>query len=255
MKDKKGLFFGIVIVVIIVLLGCFLGTKLFSLAYYNIPSIDKEEYQTFVDRLQIKNKFVIEKEILNDSEYLSYNNVKIKNDFENFKVISNDDDHIKYGIYKDNKLETSFWFGGTITSLVEILRNDFEVYSSTNIEYFKLSTKERIEILDKNNIKTDMDLIEYLSNQTNINNNIFTSQEKIKENYFIKFITYLQLVIGENITLIDGDYKGYIINMGNIKETYIINEEEKYVFTFINTEYFNDEYIKELLNTIVIEDK
>ena len=57
----------------------------------------------------------------------------------------------------------------------------------------------------------------------------------------------------ESITEIKGDYKGYILNLGNAKEVSIIDGKKKYIFTFFNKDYFTDQYIKELLETIIID--
>ncbi len=77
----------------------------------------------------------------------------------------------------------------------------------------------------------------------------------MKENYAIYFMTSVVMPSIDSITLIDGDYGGYIFNMSNfnVKEVSIIKNDKRYTFVFINTEYFKDEYIKELLNTIVID--
>ncbi len=155
---------------------------------------------------------------------------------------------------KDNDVVTaSFWFGSTTESLVEILSDDFSIYGWTQ-EHLSISKEERIRFFEKYNIKNDVDLIKFLSTYEYKENNLFTSTNKMKENYFVKFITSFLMSLGESVTLIDGDYEGYILNMDEIKEVSIIKNNKKYVFTFLKTDYFNDGYIKELLNTIKIED-
>lgn len=76
----------------------------------------------------------------------------------------------------------------------------------------------------------------------------------MKENYTINFMISIIIPEIDNITLINGDYNGYIFNMKNkTKEVNIIENDKRYVFTFINTDYFTDEYINQLIETITIE--
>jgi len=158
-----------------------------------------------------------------------------------------------YALKENDKVIASFWFGATTDSLVDILKSDFELYGWTQ-EHLSVSKEERVNFFEKYNIENDVDLIKFLSTYEYKENNLFTSTNKMKENYFVKFITSFLMSFGESVTLIDGDYEGYILNMYENKEAYIIKNNKKYVFTFLKTDYFADEYIKELLNTLIIED-
>ena len=158
-----------------------------------------------------------------------------------------------YALKENDKVVASFWFGATTDSLVDILKSDFELYGWTQ-EHLSLSKEERIRFFEKYNIENDVDLIKFLSAYEYKENNLFTRTNKMKENYFVKFITSFLMSLGESVTLIDGDYEGYILNMYENKEAYIIKNNKKYVFTFLKTDYFTDEYIKELLNTLIIKD-
>lgn len=254
MKDNKGLIFGIIIVVVVVFIGGFFGTKMYYLNKYKISRITTEEYQEHKERLKIANKITIKNKNLNDDEYLIFNDIRIKNDFEKFEILdSSTDEHRMYALKENDKVVASFWFGATTDSLVDILKSDFELYGWTQ-EHLSLSKEERIRFFEKYNIENDVDLIKFLSAYEYKENNLFTRTNKMKENYFVKFITSFLMSLGESVTLIDGDYEGYILNMYENKEAYIIKNNKKYVFTFLKTDYFTDEYIKELLNTLIIKD-
>lgn len=252
MNNKKELIVGITIVLIVVLIGGFFGAKLYYLNKYNISRIKTEEYQESKERLQIKNTIMIENNKLNAEEYLIFNDIKIKNDFEKFEILeSSTDEHRMYALKENDQVIASFWFGATTESLVDILINDFTIYGWTQ-EHLNVSKEERREFFKKYNIKNDVDLIKFLSAYESKENNLFTSISKMKENYFVKFIISFLMSLGESVTLIDGDYEGYILNMYENKEAYIIKNNKKYVFTFLKTDYFTDEYISDLLNTLVI---
>ena len=65
---------------------------------------------------------------------------------------------------------------------------------------------------------------------------------------------HIMLPRNSGITLIDGTYAGYIFELsGDGKQACILYNDKCYVFTFIGEDYFRDEYIYELLDTIVIE--
>ncbi|MBQ8902659.1 MAG: hypothetical protein IJY87_06365 [Bacilli bacterium] len=254
MKENKGLIIGIIIVVVVVFIGGFFGTKIFYLNKYNISRVTNEEYQEHKEKLQIKDSITIKTQKLQENDYISFNDIKIKNEFEKFEILeSSTDDHLKYVLKENDKVIASFWFGATTESLVDILSDDFTLYGWTQ-EHLSLNKEERIRFFEKYNIENDVDLIKFLSAYEYKENNLFTRTNKMKENYFVKFITSFLMSLGESVTLIDGDYEGYILNMYENKEAYIIKNNKKYVFTFLKTDYFNDEYIKELLNTVIIED-
>lgn len=255
MKENKVFIIGIVIVVIVIFIGGFFGTKIFYLNKYNISRVTNEEYQEHKEKLQIKDSITIKTQKLQENDYISFNDIKIKNDFEKFEILdSSTDEHRMYALKENDKVVASFWFGATTDSLVDILKSDFELYGWTP-EHLSISKEERIKFFEKYNIENDADLIKFLSTYEYKENNLFTRTNKMKENYFVKFITSFLMSLGESVTLIDGDYEGYILNMPEIREAYIIKNNQKYVFTFLKTDYFTDGYIKELLNTVLIEDK
>ena len=77
--------------------------------------------------------------------------------------------------------------------------------------------------------------------------------KEMKENYTIQFMVSVIMPQMDSITLINGDYQGYIFNLkNNMKEVSILKNGKRYVFMFLNTTYFTVEKINDLLNTIVI---
>ena len=76
--------------------------------------------------------------------------------------------------------------------------------------------------------------------------------KEMKENYLLQFMVSVAIPRIENITLIDGDYQGYIFNMksendnvSSIREARILFNDKVYTFLFLNknNEYFNNDYI------------
>jgi len=238
MKENKNIIIGVIIVIIVIILGCFVGCKLFNVVKYK-TDFTNEEYKDIVNRLQVKGIINVKSTLINDDEYINYDGLKIRNDFKDYEIVHNDDNHIAYENKEKNILIS---ISGLTESIVDKIKND---------DFLKLKEKDLVYILKKNNIKNDYDLIKYISNQKTKNNNIFTSTKKMKENYFMYFATYNHMSVGENISLIEGDYEGYILNMYDIKSIHIIKDNKTYAFTLSNV---SDSYVKELLSTIRIED-
>lgn len=57
-----------------------------------------------------------------------------------------------------------------------------------------------------------------------------------------------------SLTIIKGDYEGYIFNyQDNLREVNILKNNKRYVFTFIGSDITSDNYIKDILSTLEIQ--
>ena len=245
--------FKIVLISLLILIIGYFGFKIFFIYYYNVDSMNVENYEDIINGLKIKNKITIKSEVLNEDEYLTFKNMKVKNDFKDFKLLENNEnqDFIKYALYDENdKVKASFWMGIT-ESYVDMFKKDVTIFGMND----KIIKNTDIsDFLDKNNINSDIELFSYLQENKNNKNNIFTSIKHMKENYILNFLVAVALPEISSVTLIDGDYDGYIFNLkGDFKEVSIIKNNKRYIFTFLKLDYFTDEYIEEILNTIVID--
>ena len=207
----------IISLTIIILLIAYFGYKAFNLKYYTINNINNPN---------------------------QYKNMKIRNDFKDYSKM---EDSAKNSstklVLKDenNKTIKAFWMGITDT-YVYLLKNDKTLFGTDD---------SRITNTDLNN---DIGLFNYLSKQKNIKNNLFTSIKKMKENYAIEYMTSVVMPTIDNITLINGDYEGYIFNIkSNTKEVSILKDNKRYAFIFIDKNNLTDEYLKSILSTIVID--
>lgn len=258
MKRKKKVF---IIIGLLLVICVYFGYKGFNLFYYNINNLTTENYDSIVNSLTIKDTITINTKKLESDDYLTFRNIKVKNEFSNFKLLENQfsDNNIKYALYdENNNLKASFWMGIT-DSYVNLFKTDAILFGT---EDKRINNTNLTNFLDKNNIKNDIDLFKYLEKNKNVKNNIFTSVKEMKENYLLQFMVSVAIPRIENITLIDGDYQGYIFNMksendniSSIREARILFNDKVYTFLFLNknNEYFNNDYIQDILNTIVID--
>ena len=113
------------------------------------------------------------------------------------------------------------------------------------------------KVFEKYNIKNDIDLLKFIEKTKNDKNSIFDSVQDMKDFYSIHLLNVVIYSNIEELKLIDGNYEGYMIkynmNSGDVKEYNILKDGKRYGLTFIGLEYFTEEKIQNLLNTLVIE--
>lgn len=240
---RKGIIYGVVFLFIIFFI--YFGYKIFNFCYYNVDTNSYNELK-FADSMKINKKAI------DENEYLVFKNIKIKNDFKDFKIMENQsksDENIKYALYdKDGKVKKSFWMGKETSYIKKFKDEVAELFNN------KISRDELDNYFKKHNINNDYDLINYLINAKDLKVNIFTNLSELKENYITYNIINNCLPTIASLTLVNGDYNGYIFNINDkILEVNIIVNNEKYFFTFLTDEKISYEYLNDILNTIVIE--
>lgn len=238
-----------IIIISISLLIIYFSYKIFILKYYDI-----EKFSNLLD-FNYKDKITIKHKDIDDNSYLKFKNLKIRNDFKLYQNLDQivDENSSSKLVLKDtnNKVIKAFWMGYTNTYL-DLLKSDKTFFGQSNIKIIKNINIE--DILKMHKISNDILLFDYLLNNKNNNNNIFTSVKKIKENYTIYSISSIMIPENISITLIDGDYKGYIFNLkDNIREVNILKDDKRYTFTFMDTNNVDNEYLNDILNTVVVE--
>ena len=163
MKNKKELIIGLSIVLVVGIIGIFLGTRLYHLKKYTL--INNENEYINIESLKL-NEIVIDTRILNDNDYLKANGIKIKNDFKEFALLEDDiENHERYVLRDENgKTKASFWFGYADY-------NDFVQIFDDGVSWFgievKVTNEEVIEYFENNNIKSEIDLVKYLNSIDN----------------------------------------------------------------------------------------
>lgn len=245
----------IIITISIFIIIIYTVYKIFNLYYYNINNSTTEEYSSIINNLKVSDTITIKTKTLNDNDYMEFKGIKIKNYFEDFKKLEipeSSKDFVKYVLYSEEELVSSFWMGEAIP-YTKIL-NSSETSSIYGIDDVRLKHIDVKKFLRDNNIENDIDLFKFLIKNKDVKNNFFTSVNKMKSNFYIQYLTAIALPSLKSITLIDGSYTGYIFNTkGDIKEVSLLKNGKRYIFTFLRLDYFTDEYIQEILNTVIID--
>lgn len=243
----------------------FIGYKIFLLTYYNV---DNETRNIAINSAKNFNNYnetiIINSKKINEEEYYRCENYKIKNNFSNFEMISKcDTEYLAEGEHPSPAFELKN-SDGTTKEYVSITVIDNNKINSLIKQEYQLGTEKQDskilkKIKDDNDIKNDTELLNYIYN--NINNKItfFSSKNEIKEFYHINYIasTYGGL---KNITLIEGNYQGYILNYDGkyennykkIKHVNIYNGDKILMIVLHGDEVTTDEYIKDFISTLVI---
>ena len=240
MDKKKKIIIICIVCICLVLIPCISYRIFAGYTYINkdyikenekiIKSLNNEEYIT-----------ISKKEYQGD--YLEYKNIKIANEFDEFLLQNKSLDSDSY-ILKD----TAFFVIGTKVSGIEILKE--------NESYYIDCEKTIEQIIEKNNLKNDIDLINYIKTYQFSKKVFFTSIEKIKTDYIINDYIIMSMPYFSKITYINGDYNGYIYELEIGYEVVLEKDNKQYVFTFANlpgNSYYTKEKVYDLISTIIIE--
>lgn len=227
---------------LVFLIICYFVEKTYLYFKYRLV-LEELSYNMIVESLQIKDNISISTNKA-DENIVLLDSIVIKNILDNFKEESKTDNQIIYRL--DNSSDVAFIVRVEENTNRENILND---------EYIKVSNSDLKDFLKKNNITNDVELIDFLSKTKYRENNLFDNKEDIKNNYIINYLVSNVMTAGKTITKIVGDYEGIIINFQNAKQVNILKDEKTYMLTFNGLDYFTDEVIKDVLNSLVINGK
>ena len=245
--------------VLLVIFYLFIYTALkLILVYYQDLFMSNEVYDReygIGDVLTINSYSKEEKKDTDYFESKSKNfSMKVKNYFNDFEAGDFDTNYEYYMLYDDNnQVEAAFMMGQFDTQLSSINSLDRNsLYYEFNYFPLYISTFLRNRFLKKYDINDDVDLIKYIRSRKKINCDFFTPITSIKENYFYNFIETV-LPDLDKVTYIEGDLHGYMYEADSYKQACIIKDDKMYCLTFSKLDYFDDEKIKDILESLVIE--
>ena len=249
MKKKILIIIGIVLVVLL-----FVGYKGYYYLTYRPENISDKKYDEFMKSFEIHNDININKKEVDNNNYLIFRNIKIRNDFKDYVLRFESEDNKTYELDDEN---------GNIKAIFRIGIENNEINDFLNEGMFDKKDKEMF--LSKHNISNDKELFDFIIKKHNTNSTIFTSVGKMKENAMIQYLTFVSLSNPTYITKINGDYTGYIIGKEknnstnakykNINTVRLLNGNKIYSFGFWISDDFTEEYLKDIIETIIIENK
>lgn len=262
-KIKKNKIKTIIVGSLLCVILMFFAYKGALLYFYNVP---RDEVDDVVDNLRFEDTMTIYKKTISDEEYFVTDEFRIKNVFSDFEELERVNEMWPYQfVLKDKNDETIgvITFGPPYNSLVEIFGSeDTFIMSGLEqnnwpIDVGQFNNADRKDFLLQNDINDDVDFIKYISENCYERSNLFTSPKKMKENYAINLFTAIVIPDVDSLTLVNGDYTGYIynleVNKRKIREVHIFRNGKNYTFSFVGNEFIRDEYINSLLSTLEIK--
>lgn len=237
---KKGIKITIV-VVLIVLAIIYFGVKGYLL--WSVPNRSSIESIEIKKAFANKDTITIKSTNNEDEDYFSYEGLKIRNDFEVF-----DAEHNVYTI-KNTDIKV--------------------VFNKTPIDHFVTYVKEEVKNmgmyydltkdLEKNNIDTDFKLYEYLLENSEPKLNLFSSINKFRKFHAVDLALFLVMSGCNKLTLINGDYEGYISQYNAQKRVEIYHNGYNYSMNIYSGRVdiyhgeYSDEKLYDLLSTITFD--
>ena len=244
MKKKKRLKTKNIIKLVAGILVIYLIIKIACLLIFQVRS---DEYKQLLKNYEFTKTITIQKQ--NSDNLLRFNNLAIRNDFTSFQLLEDtnvySDQYVLYDENNEIKAALILALQETTTTLAKNYKYFYEVDDwRTNSDVVK-------NYLDKKNIFNDLQLIDYLK-EINFEKktNIFTSISEIRRSFYLNYMMYMLLPKVNTLYKIEGDYKGYVYVLDNLLQVNILSDDRAYTYSFIGREFFTDEYINELLNTI-----
>ena len=165
----------------------------------------------------------------------------------NFKVKYDENGNIK-SYYSISKTE----------QYIDMLNiNSFKIYTDKDLNEYDYKTTESMkQILKNNNINNDVDFLNYIKlNYHHHSSNIFTKVETIKNNFIINEFVNVTLLNYDELILINRNLSGFIFVNQNMKEIHLINGSDKYIITLSGEDITNDEFVRNLLESIKFIEK
>lgn len=235
------LFMILLIVIFVVILS-----KILVYIYFQSRTFDNN-FSIISDNVDIYHKSVSNK------KYKSYNGLMIKDDFNNFDTLVSTDDITTIVLKEGEVTVAAISVGKTYNYVQDIKQNGTCIFKVMDEEECKDDSSFAENLLVKYNIEDNVNLMKYVEGNQNENINLLSNLEEMKEYVFINnYINYAIPSI-DSLTYINGDYYGYILDMDSIKEVNLINGSDHYYVTFFGNEYFDEEYIYEIISTIKFE--
>ena len=242
----------LLIIGVILFVVVYLGYKGFNYILYNSENISDKSYNEYMNSFKLHDDMVVSKKDI-DGNFLVFRNIKIRNDFTDYVVRYESEDSKVYQLDDKNGNEVAIFRISIAPKNIDSLLDEPMFDEKDKEDFFK-----------KYNIASDLDLLNFVLEKHNVNSTIFSSVKIMKEHAMIQHFTYMTLSNPSFVSKITGDYNGYLIgnekvsqssSFKNINTVFLFGTDENYIFSFWINDDFDEEYIKDIIETVVIEDK
>ena len=213
-------------------------------------------YQFVIYRKYNAEKIELNKEaIFNETLTISHEKPMDKLTFEDLVY---DDFLHEYTSIDNTPLRIIYGDNGEIISRFDITKekqyikllnaNSFSLNSNSN-DY--VTDKDMDTFLNDNQIKNDIDLINYIKEHYYLENKFFMSPKDMKINYLLNMFVSSTLPSFENIILLrSGEFEGYMFNSRDNIEIHLLHNDEQYIIVMSGEYIANPEFAETELNSM-----
>ncbi len=234
---------------VLFIISILLFTKIYLLDMYHIDDINLNNDNIFKEEITVQTNKNI------DYDEYNFNSLYFRNDFSDYEIsqeeINNSD---TISLFKRDEQESITIYKHKQLSNMLIEKN----FVMRSPEEYIFNDEDRVEFLQKNNIKNDIDLLNYVKDNYYLKNNIFMSDKQMKENYMINLLTMGIFSNGEKSEMVDtklikGDLLGFIVDKGYLKDIFISDGDDEYINELYGDGLTNNNYVNDFLKTIRID--
>lgn len=219
----------VIIIICLLVIALYTGFKLYCYKRYGQ---DME-----VSSVKITGKMTINHIDLDDSEYITFENLKFKDVFEGYERLDSEANAYKM-VFKTDEVNRAIFIGSD-EPFVSIINN--------NKDYSTLSN-----IIKKENINDDLDLVKYMDKHNDDKVSFFMTTSKQKQIYSLNEFKQYTLPSIIYTKEVDGYYRGYLFKTSeDITDINILKDNKKYYFTFIGD--YTEEFINDFMNSVIVE--
>ena len=259
MKSKKNL---IIIGVLLFIIGVFILFKVSIWSIYRSCISDIGDMNEVVEGYKNSEDINIDKK--DASEYLEFEWFDVGNYFKQFKHEPSQTTEWNETFYQyDGDKKIGMLSIGTFDSLVEASKSDditfFGSMDAQGISFADLFYSGFNNFIEEKNIKDDADLIrEFSKYDFDKKYGVFTSINKLREDYSIRLIASIALPSVDKIYYINGVHKGYMLELINeekgnrLYEVNLFKNGKRYILSVLSNDYDLD-MMKEVIGTIKIK--
>lgn len=232
MKKNRKILIVLAIVSLIVIYFCY---KIFCIKKYSIGELNTKN-AVIADTWDIKRE-------PKNKELLILDNIRIRDDFKEFKIEKSNNTYTLTNTIDGQKVGFKII---EYTTHIAGFNNQFDILNTS------INKNDIEKFIIKNNFENDVEFMKYIINYKEKKPSIFMSINEIKMNYVAKFLANNVLPKDSIFHELEGKHLGYAIENSKNVEVNILDRSRRYILSFQKSDYFTEDYIKELLGTIEI---
>lgn len=253
----------VIVCILLIVVGVFILFKVSVWSIYRSLITDIGDMHEIIDNYKNSEDITIEEKEV--SEYLEFEWFDVGNYFKQFKHEPSQTTEWNETFYQyDGDKKIGMLSVGTFESLLNGIKEDELMFiggydTSPRLDFGQIFYCNFDDFIKDKNIKDDVDLVrEFSKYDYDKKYGVFTSLDKLREDYSIRLISSISLPNVDKIYYINGVYRGYMLELVNedkvnrLYEVNLFKDGKRYVLSVLSNN-FNLDMMKEVIGTIKIK--